>query len=650
MNSEYGLTDDLEGCEVQAISAVEYAAMEVPRRRSPFRALVWKEWRQQRWIFLSLAGLAYVMLASAVIVVWPDRFKVVFENARNDGAAVLACCAAFLGVCSVVLLSANAFAGERDDNTDLFLETVPCSRSKLFWVKMGFVLLLVLLELIPVGTALLVCIGSQANVRLDEFAPGAGETLLALAAVVLVLAIIPAMIASFGGSVIATILASLPVCVGCFAYAFWSARLLLLFLVFKSYVGAISATALFVMLTFATIFIAAWRMWIRVERTWRSSLRTMAATAALLFAYVAVPAAVAYFYVTLFAPMSFFLAGNRVAGAWPTDISPNGKYMLFNSYYMGWGPNRGVRAAITNLDSGRTLFLTRFRCSALYRITNGIWSPSGNQFVLNEPDVWLWPLARESSKVAFFVVDARSGEKRSFNELCPGLPQMPPDSPVGWYGEQVFAFRYGRDISFADIEHHEVRRCKMPVAFANTSLNDWLPVTRRGIFAVAEDASAEKELHAFRYAPDLAEAESINLSGFSGTPFRLEASEDGQWLIVLPIRPAGHKESWCVAQSVDGAKATLLVSGNADDKSLLPPSWNVKRFLPGGHQILLYGEAELGLFDAASHNLRRIPIAQATGRKIVAVELSPTGGLALVRCDNPITSGKPGATFEVYYC
>jgi ABC-type transport system involved in multi-copper enzyme maturation permease subunit len=131
---------------VQTMEVAGTVPLNQPRRISPFRALVWKEWRQQRWIFLSLAGMAYALLVSAVIVVWPDRYKVIFENARNDGAGALAFCAAFLGICSVVLLSANAFSGERDDSTDLFLETIPCSRSKLFQVKLSFVLLLVLLE------------------------------------------------------------------------------------------------------------------------------------------------------------------------------------------------------------------------------------------------------------------------------------------------------------------------------------------------------------------------------------------------------------------------------------------------------------------------------------------------------------------------
>ena len=634
---------------MQAIQSIENAAMQVPRRRSPFRALLWKEWRQQRWIFLSLAGLAYALLVAAATVVWPDRYKVIFENARNDWAGLLACCAAFFAICSIVVLSANAFSGERDDNTDLFLETIPCSRSKLFRVKLGFVLLLALLELIPVGTALLVYIGRQPSVRLEGLAGAAGLTVLTLAATVLVLVTVPAMIASFGGSVIATILASMPVIVACFAYLSLAVQLTR-FLPLRSVMMAGILAALFVALLLATALLAAWRMWIRVERTWRHSLRMAAALAGLLVVYLAVPLAGAYLYVTLFAPLSFFLssAGGFV-GAWNPPLSPGGKCVTFDTYYSGWG--RCTRAACLDVDSGRTRWLTLLRNSFVWPLS-GIWSHSGNQFVLEENGQWLWPLARETANhimLTYSVVNARSGEKRSFSELCPGLPQMPSDvlPLVGWYSDQVFAFQNGRDMFFADIENHEVRQCKMPAVFPSARLGNafQLPITRRGIFVMPEDVSAKGEVSVLRYAPDLPEAECLTLRGIGGEQPNIEASEDGQWLLlhVSWLEKDRRQRSWYLAQLADGAKATLLVCAEGREKSAIPSSWQVKNFLPGGHQILLYRDAEVGLFDADSRDLRRIPMTQASSRQIVAVALSPAGGFALVQCDNPATSGKPGA-------
>jgi len=102
---------------------------------------------------------------------------------------------------------------------------------------------------------------------------------------------------------------------------------------------------------------------------------------------------------------------------------------------------------------------------------------------------------------------------------------------------------------------------------------------------------------------------------------------------------------WRLARLADDAEATLLVSEDAAEKGLIPPSWRVvfpSGFLPGGHQILLYGGTELGLFDADSHDLRRIPLTQADGKQIVVVKVSPAGRFALVWFGDPATRDENG--------
>ena len=630
---------------MQAIQSIESAAMEIPRRSSPFRALVWKEWRQQRWIFLSLAGLTYAVLASALIV---NRYGSFFHDLRNEAASVLGGCALLLGIASVVVLSANAFSGEGEDNTDQFLATIPCSRSKLFQVKLGFVLFLVLLGVSPLGAAALV---QQPHDFVNDFK----ESALVLAADGFVLAIVPALVASFGGSVIATILASVPVVAACWAYMY-SPAMLAPFVPIGSKKGEAELLVLYAVLMLATLLLVAWRMWIRVERTWRSSLRTSAAAAGVLIAYVALPVAATYFYVTLFAPLNFFLnrAGDFASGR-VCAVSPDGRHVILGASYRGWGSGGVVslikeRAAFTDVDSGRTRWLTRFHQSFVWQAGH-IWSPSGNQFVMQESGQWLWPFARgRTYKPIYFVMNAQSGEKRSLDDLCPGLPQMPSDviPLVGWYDEQVFALQNGRDIFFADIEHHQFRMCKMPDAI----LGEWLGnpffscrFTQKGIFAVPESASAKGELRVLRYAPDLAEAETLTLHNVHREWPYIAASEDGRWLLLNDFVNLRQQNVWRLARLADDAEATLLVSEDAAEKGLIPPSWRVvfpSGFLPGGHQILLYGGTELGLFDADSHDLRRIPLTQADGKQIVVVKVSPAGRFALVWFGDPATRDENG--------
>ncbi|MGD1000071.1 MAG: ABC transporter permease [Candidatus Brocadiia bacterium] len=626
---------------MQAIQSIEHATMQVSHRSSPFRALVWKEWRQQRWIFLSLAGLVYALLAGAAVVVSPDRSNYALYQTRDNAYGFLCICALLMGVIGVLVLSANAFAGERDDDTDLFLETIPCSRGKLFRVKLGFVLFLVLAALIPLGATALVHIGRQPIVDFHKLLTERGGTpFLELTAVVIVLAIVPALIASFGGSVIATILAAMPVIAACWAYVY-ATELFQSFSIGPKLLKDILAVLL-PTLMIGTIFIAAWRMWVRAERTLRSSLRTASVAATLMAGYVAAPLAAAYIYVIFLAPLSFFLEGHG-AVANVASLSPDGRYVTYNVFvhYTKWYM---LRAALVDVDSGCAHWLDRYRNSSV-RSLDCNWSPSGNQFVMIEVDV----LSDEEAKLTYFVVNARSGEKHILDELCPSLSQIPSDTALllGWYGDQLFAFQKAQDIFFADIERHELRQCKMPTAFSNASLENPFPlcVTRSGIFAVPKVVSPKGELRFLRYAPELLEAECLMLRDISGTPSRIDASNDGQWLLQQTIRQAGQQQgSWYLAPTVDRAKAILLVSENADEEGAIPSSWHVQGFLPVGHQILLYRDSEVGLFNADTHDLRRIPMPQASGRGIYGAMLSPAGGFALVGCVNTATVGKPGAT------
>ncbi len=283
-------------------------------------------------------------------------------------------------------------------------------------------------------------------------------------------------------------------------------------------------------------------------------------------------------------------------------------------------------------------------------MSTSCWSPSGSQFVLTEADIGLWPLsqcfAHAPVKHAYFLVDARSGEKRSFDALCSGLPQMPSNmsTPDGWYDKHVFAFRNERDTFFADIESRQVRQCKMPLAPPSVHLGNWPMITQRGIFELPEGDSinlVRGGVRLLRYAPDLSQAESLILHGIAmQTLGRIAASEDGQ-LLLMEMNPNFLKHTWYLARLADGAMATLLISG---EDGLLPKKWEVQGFIPGTHQILLYRTAEVELLDADSHDLRRIPLAQADGRRLASVELSPAGGFALVRYGDPVaSSGKPGA-------
>ena len=109
------------------------------RLRSPLLALLWKEWRQQRWVFLtmvSVPALAYVALIP-----------------MSD---LLAVALSFLFLCAVlIVLAANAFCGETDANVSEFLDAVPVSYVTMFWLKYTLALAL---DLVAVGLTALAAV------------------------------------------------------------------------------------------------------------------------------------------------------------------------------------------------------------------------------------------------------------------------------------------------------------------------------------------------------------------------------------------------------------------------------------------------------------------------------------------------------------
>jgi hypothetical protein len=205
---------------------------------------------------------------------------------------------------------------------------------------------------------------------------------------------------------------------------------------------------------------------------------------------------------------------------------------------------------------------------------------------------------------------------------------------VGWYSEQVFALSDGRDILFADVKSHNVLRCTMPNSLPNARIGGasswWLPITERGIFATAEE-DRQGGLRVLRYAPELSEAEILVLPGIPDTACFINASRDGRRLIIR-VELSYPKVEEYIVRLQDGVEVKLLNSSNCEADGLISSSWHVMGFLPGSYKLFLYRDTELGLFDADSHDLRRIPLkVEAKIWTMSDAQLSPCGGFAIVR-------------------
>jgi ABC-type transport system involved in multi-copper enzyme maturation permease subunit len=624
----------------------------VASRRSSFRALVWKEWRQQRWIFLLLAGFPHALLAAVGLILLyehrnfrpggPGFFGI--TDAAGGVGAVLTIIALFVGAVSVAIYSANAFAGEREDNSDQFLAAIPCSRNKLFWIKLGSTLSLVALECVPLIAVCAVVFtvlfwNKPASPARVDILRDVASLLKVAGTGMLTLAIVPAFVSSLGGSVIGTIIGCAPALTLCWAYVWYSPRIMALFLPVGSSNDDFVATMwLFGALMIATVLFAAWRMWVRraPARAWR----TTAATIGFLIACFAVPSVATYSYATFFAPLKFFVNhGDSFASAQVRKISPDGKYVTFAARYQGWS-FEGERVAVVAIQTGEARWLTRLhRSSFCDCFSRESWCPATDEMAIYKGDQWLWPWAARVHEFGHpFLVDPRSGRELDCEKVWPGIyaERQHFPAPLGWCENLLVLYNEHGEHYFLNAESGKSTECDTPaVAFGKGAhfFFPYMSMTSQGCFAISQGNLPKGQAALLRYDPNLPEAECIIIKGIAETWQRVIASDDGQWLVVAAWDVQGRAPAkWYLVRWEQGAKPEPLAFMDAGEFQKAPPRFqNVSGFLPGSHQILLEGGGIIGLFDPDTHKLREIPYHLGNGvTKITRYSLSPSGGFLLI--------------------
>jgi hypothetical protein len=119
------------------------------------RALVWKEYREQRFACLGITGLGMVLLAG--VARWLEHNR--SQSSLGTPAAFLLAGGAFLSWCYGVVGGAMVLAGEREDGTLPFLDTLPARRGRL-WRAKGLATATLLLAQAALVVALLAALGA----------------------------------------------------------------------------------------------------------------------------------------------------------------------------------------------------------------------------------------------------------------------------------------------------------------------------------------------------------------------------------------------------------------------------------------------------------------------------------------------------------
>lgn len=529
-------------------------------RPSPLRALVWKELRQQRWVFLVAALLPVAM---ALMVRW---------FADGDLAVILG--GLTLGL-SALLLGANAFAGEEEDRSAEFQRAMPVSRGGVFWVKAGVCCGLIIGVLCADGIAF---VGTRWLLWAEGVPRGweqlarrrqeVVQLLLSLPPAFFALTMVPAMLASITRRTLLCILLSIVFVLflvfavaAPLAFTVWDIR--------SSLPTSGWSTVVLVCVTGAVSTLIARLLW-----GWRVSAlsrgRRVAAgvgVTALFVALAWVPILAYYAHVTLFAPLSYFDSRHRLEFR---TMGPRAKWLMLSAFSPMW---RSGQSCLLDVESGRTVWPSRLTVS-VYAEESA--SPDNRWYVLCTPKGWLpsvpwrshlyfeWAGDPPEGRYCWYVFSPETGSRIYLNEIWPEMPtrielNKPWFRPCGWVDGRTIALEGSDADVFINVETREVRCCRQPAELKGKrfTTRGGTPTDRGVIVPVpVRDLAAAQPLTLLRFSPDLTEAETISIPVDLAQPHIYCASREGDWAVVEGATSGGRQR---VLVSLRGKVAPVLL-------------------------------------------------------------------------------------------
>jgi ABC-2 family transporter protein len=616
---------------------------------SPLRALLWKEWRQQRGIFLGMAWVGPVMI-------WASRWSKDFDLALVLGGF-------FASYGLILLLGTNAFNLESDQRTSRFIMAQPIGRRRLFMAKgMVAILLTLIAQTGVIALMLWQYNGDNYSIFMTMFAGS------------IMVLFVPALVTQWTTSSIAcafaSLCASLPLACSMVFGAGWFSQWESVCLggIFNGPMAATISVCLCGLIPIMVFIFCTWRpsrkgsMWWGMSKTISIVFLTMLTTT--------LPLAAEWFWNAKVMTPSDWAKVPRCS-MYPVQASEDGNHLLLEvtdgRRIAGSGMLRGI---CVDTRTGEAVWATKGSMSATWARE----IPRHNMALVSESDlspavafmadILRGPLKNITIPSLQALLPQRDWLSRIIPMTIPGkaihLPEVSQEwgwsyTQLGWWDKDELALKTDKGILFLNVRSDGLRICRTPESVVSRlDVESGSVVQRSGLLALADVQTPDgTELRFLRYHPNLDIAEVLDteldewvkshIPQYGKSKYTqehrwtsFEISRDRKWAYVsyIPIDNRSSKISTSPHHSLLISLATgellhLKTRGPEPRNGLIGQGWRVARWPFMARGPLCVNGNKLAVFDLKTRRLEIL--AQVTESKhIYPLSISPSGRRAII--------------------
>lgn len=504
------------------------------RPPSPVGMLLWKEWRQQQWLFVGLVAAPIFMMLFG-----------------GDSEVPLILILVVVLPATLLLLAANAFCGEEDDGSAAFAEMLPLRKITIFGLKLAMVWALTLTAaLVAAGMHTLSVPGRK---FLSKIMESSNEAWFYVAAFMLMVSALCAIVSTVARRTITCI--GVTLLLGALGYV-WIFSVVALV---AAMADRLHLLVIFLAAVSAVYFGARLRIRFRGASLCRRVMAVAGALIIICMVTVAPLLGLWVHYVFIKMPEDYLGTHNKRQNS-TMHIVPGSHNLLVecHNYKMN-----STRIGMIDLDTGKSRWVDRFAHIAFLGrgADSAPYSPDGKRLIVIFCNCWAGPpqlishIMRELFRFNLFgwlaqdfepwVVDCDTLRKTRLSDIAQELKPVRLNTVLGWLDNSLLAMMTHNKIMFVDVTTGKVTEQLFPrdllhltyarVAPFRDLYRCWTSgnrvIVQSGAYAREEN---KKKAPWLIYSPGLEKPRRVQIETVNDF-YPGWVSPDGQWMFCHPF-------------------------------------------------------------------------------------------------------------------